>query len=138
MITAVIAKHLRLPVTNHDLVISVTGGLDVKEPAADIAIALAIVSSLLDRPVNDGVAVAGEIGLAGELRSVSRSDRRVAEASRLGFEKCLLPDSTRDKIKPSGIDVVQPSNIAEAVRFGLQSEQQAKVAQESHRISEIT
>jgi len=138
MVTAVIAKHLRLPVTNHDLVISVTGGLDVKEPAADIAIALAIVSSLLDRPVNDGVAVAGEIGLAGELRSVSRSDRRVAEASRLGFEKCLLPDSTRDKIKPSGIDVVQPSNIAEAVRFGLQSEQQAKVAQESHRISEIT
>jgi len=138
MITAVIAKHLRLPVTNHDLVISVTGGLDVKEPAADIAIALAIVSSLLDRPVNDGVAVAGEIGLAGELRSVSRSDRRVAEASRLGFDKCLLPDSTRDKIKPSGIGVVQPSNIAEAVRFGLQSEQQAKVAQESHRISETT
>ncbi|MGB1749395.1 MAG: DNA repair protein RadA [Dehalococcoidia bacterium] len=138
MITAVIAKHLRLPVTNHDLVISVTGGLDVKEPAADIAIALAIVSSLLDRPVNDGVAVAGEIGLAGELRSVSRSDRRVAEASRLGFEKCLLPDSTRDKIKPSAIDVVQPSNIAEAVRFGLQSEQQARIAQESHKVSETT
>ncbi|MEK9676615.1 MAG: S16 family serine protease, partial [Chloroflexota bacterium] len=96
------------------------------------------VSSLLDRPVNDGVAVAGEIGLAGELRSVSRSDRRVAEASRLGFEKCLLPDSTRDKIKPSAIDVVQPSNIAEAVRFGLQSEQQARIAQESHKVSETT
>jgi len=138
MITAVIAKHLRLPVTNHDLVISVTGGLDVKEPAADTAIALAIVSSLLDRPVNDGVAVAGEIGLAGELRSVSRSDRRVAEASRLGFEKCLLPDSTRDKIKPSGIELVQPSNIAEAVRFGLQSEQQTRTAPESSKVPETS
>lgn len=119
LITAVLAKHMRLPVSNHDLVISVTGGLDIKEPAADLAIALAIASSMMDRPVDDSVAVAGEVGLSGELRSIPRADRRVAEAGRLGFASCMIPDAAGDAGKPGGVKVVRPTNIAEAVRFAL-------------------
>jgi DNA repair protein RadA/Sms len=121
LITAVLAKHMRLPVSNHDLVISVTGGLDIKEPAADLAIALAIASSMMDRPVNDTIAVAGEIGLSGELRSIPRADRRAAEAGRLGFATCMIPEVAGDVGKGVSVKVVRPANIAEAVRFGLVS-----------------
>jgi DNA repair protein RadA/Sms len=110
-----------LPVSNHDLVISVTGGLDINEPAADLAIALAIASSMMDRPVDETVAVAGEIGLSGELRSIPRADRRVAEAARLGFASCIIPDAAGDAGKPGSLKVVRPANIAEAVRFALQT-----------------
>jgi DNA repair protein RadA/Sms len=120
LITAVLAKHMRLPVSNHDLVISVTGGLDIKEPAADLAIALAIASSMMDRPVIDTVAVAGEIGLSGELRSIPRADRRTTEAGRLGFESCMIPDAAGDAGKAGSVKVLRPTNIAEAVRFALQ------------------
>jgi DNA repair protein RadA/Sms len=120
LITAVLAKHMRLPVSNHDLVISVTGGLDIKEPAADLAIALAIASSMMDRPVDDTVAVAGEIGLSGELRSIPRADRRVSEAGRLGFASCMIPEAVGDTGNVRSVKVVRPMNIAEAVRFALQ------------------
>ena len=125
LITAVLAKHMRLPVSNHDLVISVTGGLDIKEPAADLAIALAIASSMMDRPVNDTVAVAGEIGLSGELRSIPRADRRVSEAGRLGFASCMIPEASGDAGNVRSVKVVRPTNIAEAVRFALQSQDEA-------------
>ena len=102
-----------------------TGGLDIREPAADLAIALAIASSMMDRPVDEGVAVAGEIGLAGELRSIPRADRRVAEAVRLGFATCLIPDVAGDvSSEASGasdrsVNVVRTTSIAEAVKFAL-------------------
>ncbi len=134
VITAVLAKHMHLPVSNHDLVISVAGGLDIREPAADLAIALAIASSMTDRPVDETVAVAGEIGLAGELRPVPRADRRVAEAARLGFASCLVPGAGGDggvevpgdaagatSVSSSGrsVTVVKAASIADAVKFAL-------------------
>ncbi len=128
LITAVLAKHMRLPVSNQDLVISVTGGLDIKEPAADLAIALAIASSMMDRPVNDTIAVAGEIGLSGELRSIPRADRRALEAGRLGFESCMIPDTAGDAGKAGSVKILRPTNIAEAVRFALQPVAESAVA----------
>jgi len=125
LITAVLARHMRLPVSSHDLVISVTGGLDIREPAADLAIALAIVSSMTDRPVDETVAVAGEIGLAGELRPIPRADRRVAEAGRLGFKTCLVPEAAEDVSGDASgaagrsVTVMRAGSIAEAVRFAL-------------------
>ncbi len=135
LITAVLAKHMRLPVSNHDLVISVTGGLDIKEPAADLAIALAIASSMMDRPVDETVAVAGEIGLSGELRSIPRADRRAAEAGRLGFDSCMIPDAAGDTGKPGSVKVVRPTNIAEAVRFALQSAETSAGSSSSREVS---
>ena len=121
LIVAVLAKHMKLPLANHDLLINVTGGLEIKEPAADLAIALAIASSLMDRPVISTVAVAGEIGLAGELRSIPRADRRIFEAARLGFDNCLIPSSADGTGSHNSVKVVRPSNVLEAVRFALES-----------------
>ncbi len=134
LITAVLAKHMRLPVANHDLVISVTGGLDIKEPAADLAIALAITSSMMDRPVDVAVAVAGEIGLSGELRSVPRVDRRAVEAGRLGFKTCMIPDAAGDTGNGSSVKIIRPTNIAEAVRFALQPPAGAETSNHSGRV----
>jgi DNA repair protein RadA/Sms len=135
LITAVLAKHMRLPVSNHDLVISVTGGLDIKEPAADLAIALAIASSMMDRPVKDTIAVAGEIGLSGELRSIPRADRRAAEAGRLGFDSCMIPYAACDTGKAGSVKIVRPTNIAEAVRFALESAVDAAGSGSSREVS---
>jgi DNA repair protein RadA/Sms len=145
LITAVLAKHMRLPVSNHDLVISVTGGLDIREPAGDLAIALAIASSMTDRPVDQRVAVAGEIGLAGELRPIPRAARRVAEAARLGFETCLVPEAEEsvsgDASGAAGrsVTVMRAGSIAEAVKFALRprpSPDESGAASETMSIAE--
>jgi len=91
LVVAVLSKRLGLPLGGQDIVVNVAGGLRVKEPAADLAVALAIASSLLDLPVEASLAAAGEVGLAGELRAVPQVQRRAAEAARLGFDGCLVP-----------------------------------------------
>ena len=121
LIVAVLAKHMKLPLANHDLLINVVGGFEIKEPAADLAIALAIASSMTDRPVISTVAVAGEIGLAGELRWIPGSDRRIFEAARLGFEDCLIPFAVGDIGSNNTVNVSRPSNVSEAVRFALEA-----------------
>jgi len=93
LVVAVLSKRLGLPLNGQDIVVNVAGGLRVREPAADLAVALAIASSLLDRPVRASLAAAGEVGLAGELRAVSQTRRRAAEAARLGFDGCLVPSA---------------------------------------------
>lgn len=124
LIAAVLGKRLRLPVATSDIVVNVAGGLRVKEPAADLAVALAMVSSILDRAVDPGVAAAGEIGLGGELRSVRQAARRASEARRLGFDACLLPasDAPPDDVPPStkaGRGVLAVSSVVEAVRAAI-------------------
>ncbi|MQG88767.1 MAG: DNA repair protein RadA [SAR202 cluster bacterium] len=122
LIIAVLAKHMQLPVANYDLVISVAGGLEVKEPAADLAIALAIVSSMMNRPIKNIVAVAGEIGLSGELRKIPLVDRRISEAVRLGFKLCIVPQATDDflDLNLSHTEVIYPKHIDEAIRFTVE------------------
>ncbi len=96
LLIAVITKRLNLPLGSSDVVLNVAGGLQLTEPAADLAVALAIVSSYLDAPVLDGLSASGEVGLGGELRAVQQAARRVSEAGRLGFEKCLVPAGCGD------------------------------------------
>ena len=121
LIVAVLEKHMKLPLTNHDLLINVIGGFEIKEPSADLAIALAIASSMTDRPVISTIAAAGEIGLAGELRSIPGADRRIFEAARLGFENCLIPSAVGDTGNNDTVKVCRPSNVLEAVRFALKA-----------------
>lgn len=90
-ILAVLEKRYRLPLGQQDVFINVPGGLKLIEPAADLAVALAVASSYRDAPLLPGVVCFGEVGLTGEIRTVSHADRRVAEAGRLGFSVCLLP-----------------------------------------------
>lgn len=91
MLLAVLEKRAGYFFNNMDAYINVIGGLKLDEPAADLTVAMALVSSLKDKPVGDKVLAFGEVGLAGEIRAVSHCEQRVSEAYRLGFEKCIIP-----------------------------------------------
>ena len=93
------------------------GGLRLDEPAADLSIALALVSSLRDKPIDDGLVAFGELGLAGEVRSVSHAVSRIMEADRLGFSKCIVPAQSLKEVKHLDklrIEVIGVSNIKQA------------------------
>ena len=91
LLLAVLEKRAGYFLGNLDAYINIVGGLRLDEPAADLSVALALISSLLDKPIDDGVIAFGEIGLAGEIRAISNVEARVKEAERMGFHKCLLP-----------------------------------------------
>lgn len=120
MIVAVLTRRLGLKLGNQDIMVNVTGGLKIDEPAADLGIALAVASSFKDASINHGLTVVGEIGLSGEIRAVPQLDRRVAEASRLGFKRILIPKAG-NKISSvhKDIETLAFSSLREAVERGL-------------------
>ena len=123
MLLAVIEKRGGLPVTSCDAYINVIGGLTLDEPAADLATALSIASSYIDRPLGADLAAIGEIGLSGEIRSVSMINQRLTEISRLGFRRCVIPAHARDEIrKPKVLDLIPVKNIREAILTVLKAE----------------
>ena len=120
LVAAVLSRRLGLPLAGQDIIASVVGGLRVHEPGADLALALAIVSSHRDKPVPADLVALGEVGLSGELRSVSQLERRLAEAERLGFKRCLLPEaSLRRGVSRTGLELLPAPGLREAVRAGL-------------------
>jgi DNA repair protein RadA/Sms len=118
LLIAVISKRLRLPLGSNDVVVNIAGGMRISEPAADLAVALAIVSSFMDVPVRDGLSASGEIGLGGEMRAVHQAGRRAAEAKRLGFDNCLVPMTSGDLGDAESV-AVRTATLASAVRFAL-------------------
>jgi len=120
LITAVLSKRLGLKLGGQDIIVNVTGGLKIGEPAADLGIALAITSSFRDVSVDPQLIAVGEIGLSGELRAVPQLERRVTEATRLGFKRCLVP-RTGAGISPTprNIKLVPVSTLPEAIKIGL-------------------
>lgn len=120
LLAAVLSKRLGLDLSNQDIFVNVVGGLRVSEPAADLAVAVAIASSYRNRPVASDLAIVGEIGLSGELRSVGQIEKRLREAAKLGFERCLVPQVLGDQLRPvPGIRVVTASSLAEALQVAL-------------------
>jgi len=120
LIVAVLSKRVGLKLGNQDIIANVTGGLRVGEPAADLGIALAIASSYRGVGIDPQVVAVGELGLSGELRAVSQLDRRVAEAARLGFKRCLVPKTSARTISaPKGIEVIPVSTLREAIAAAL-------------------
>jgi len=120
LITAVLTKRLGLKLGNQDILVNVTGGLKLGEPAADLGIALAIASSFRDLAVDPELAVTGEVGLSGEIRAVPQPDRRVTEAARLGFKRCLVPKAGARVSPPAEeIQLIPVSNLREAIKAGL-------------------
>lgn len=114
LIIAVMEKRLGFFFGNLDVYINIVGGLKLDEPAADLSIALALYSSLTDKVVSDKIIAFGEIGLGGELRNISHVTQRIAEAERMGFEKCILPkqslkgvDTSKYNIKLCGVTSIQ-------------------------------
>jgi DNA repair protein RadA/Sms len=116
MLLAVLEKRGGLPVGNCDAYINVVGGLSLEEPSADLATVLAIASSYLDRPLGEDLAAIGEVGLAGEIRSVSSLNQRLSEIARLGFRRCVIPAHVRQELhRPDSLKLIQVKNVAEAV-----------------------
>lgn len=120
LLAAVLSRRMGFKLSEQDIFVNVIGGLKIDEPAADLAVAVAMASSYLDRPVPADLAIVGEIGLSGELRAVSQLPIRLNEAAKLGFKRILVPRSRRkDDLKVKGIEVMQARNLAEAFRVAL-------------------
>ena len=123
MLLAVLEKRGGLSVSGCDSYINVIGGLTLEEPAADLATALAVASSFLDRPLGTDLAAIGEIGLSGEIRSVSALNQRLSEIARLGFKRCLIPLNRQDELRvPPGLRLLPVRNVSEAIAAVLAQE----------------
>ena len=120
MLLAVIEKRGGLGVSGCDSFINVIGGLTLDEPAADLATILAIASSYLDRPLGSDLAALGEVGLSGEIRSVSSLNQRLSEIARLGFRRCVIPSHIRGEIKQfPNLEMIPVKNVYDAIRTVL-------------------
>lgn len=116
LLLAVLEKRGGLLLSNCDAYMNVIGGLDLEEPAADLAAILAMASSFRDKPVPHDLTAIGEVGLTGELRAVSALGQRLAEVRRLGFTKCLVPKRIQGKLTvPEGLELIRVANIREAL-----------------------
>src|SRR5207249_7584286 len=103
LLTAVLTKRVGLGLSNQDIYVNVVGGLKITEPAIDLAVAVAIASSYKDQPVDPNLALVGEVGLTGELRTVGQLERRLAEAAKLGFTRAVYPPAARKPKMPQGL-----------------------------------
>lgn len=118
LLMAVLEKRLGLPLSNYDAYINIAGGIRMNEPAIDLGIVMALVSSYQNRPIPEGTIVFGEVGLSGEVRAVSMPQQRVAEARKLGFQTCIMPEVSRETIgKAAGIEVVGIRTVNQAVNL---------------------
>ena len=118
LLMAVLEKRAGMQLNDCDAYLNIAGGIKINEPALDLGIIMAVVSSYKNRAINSKTVVFGEVGLAGEIRSVSMAENRIAEVEKLGFERCILPASSVEMIKnKSKIEIVGVSNIAEAISY---------------------
>lgn len=116
LLMAVLEKRCGLRLGDCDAYVNITGGVKISEPATDLGIVLAIISSFRNKPLDPGLVAFGEVGLSGEVRSVSMARQRVAEAAKLGFKTCIVPTGCEAECKKvKGIEVIGVSNIREAL-----------------------
>lgn len=120
LLMAVLEKRLGLPLSNYDAYVNIAGGIRLNEPAADLGIVLAVASSYKNRPIAEDVIVFGEVGLSGEVRAVSMPEQRVAEAKKLGFTTCVIPEvSVKSLGKAEGVRIIGVKSVGEAISAGL-------------------
>ena len=124
LLIAVLGRRAGIGLGNHDVYANLAGGLSLEEPGLDLPLALALASSLRDRPIRPATVAIGEIGLLGELRSVSGLERRLREAARLGFTRAVVPRPPRSGSLPSidGLEVVAVATLREAIAEALEAD----------------
>ena len=123
LLMAVLEKRLGLSLSSCDAYVNIAGGIRMNEPAIDLGIVLAIVSSYKDVPIDEKTICFGEVGLSGEVRAVSMTAQRVQEAEKLGFTTCILPEVCKAGLKKNpNINVVGVSNVQDAIRYILSKE----------------
>ncbi len=120
LLLAVAEKRGNMRLSNFDAYINVIGGLRLDEPGADLPVVLALASSYRDQAISDDLVAIGEVGLTGEIRSVSHMNQRLTEVARLGFKRCVIPRSGSEKLEvPDGLTVFRVRNLREAVETVL-------------------
>ena len=119
LLMAVLEKRLEMSIGDHDAYVNIAGGLKISEPAIDLAVVLAVVSSFKGKAIADDTVAFGEIGLSGEVRAVSNAAIRVAEAKKLGFKKVIIPKSNVSSVDVKGIEIEGVSSIEEAISKAL-------------------
>jgi len=115
MLLAVLHRHAGIPCFDQDVFVNAVGGVKITEPGADLAILLAIVSSLKNKPLPEKMVVIGEIGLAGEIRPVQRGQERLREAAKLGFNQAIIPIANKPKQAIDGIEIIAVGRVGDAV-----------------------
>lgn len=116
LLMAVLEKRCHYEMGRMDAYVNIAGGIRMNEPALDLAIVMALISSYKDRPVNPKLLIFGEVGLSGEVRAVSEAEKRVHEAAKMGFHACILPKVCADKMKPAaGMTLYGVSSVREAI-----------------------
>jgi DNA repair protein RadA/Sms len=121
LLTAVLTRRVHISLADKDVFANVIGGLQIGEPAADLGVALAIASSVKDKPLHADMAFIGEVGLSGELRAVGQLEARLKEAAKLGFRRCLVPRSSqRVKVTPpDNLEIIHCRTLSEALDMAL-------------------
>jgi DNA repair protein RadA/Sms len=124
LLTAVLTRRVNVPLYDKDVFVNVIGGLQIGEPAADLAVAVSLASSIKDQPIHADMAFVGEIGLSGELRAVGQLEARLKEAAKLGFRRCVVPRSShKQKINtPDGLELIGCRTLAEAIKVALKTD----------------
>jgi DNA repair protein RadA/Sms len=125
LLMAVLEKRVGMQLHNHDAYVNVVGGLKIEEPACDLGVITAIASSFRNVPVEVGTVMIGEVGLTGEVRAVSQIDKRIMEAVRIGFKKCIIPAGNMKQVKQmkelAGVQIKAVENVQEALEAGLEN-----------------
>lgn len=118
LLMAVLEKRLGFPLSNYDAYVNIAGGIRLSEPAADLGIVMAVASSYKNKPVSEDTIVFGEVGLSGEIRAVTMPEQRVAEAKKLGFKTCVIPEVSMKAVGTvSGIEVLGVKSVNQAINY---------------------
>jgi DNA repair protein RadA/Sms len=126
MLIAVLSRRGGIDLSQHDVYVNVVGGLKVKEPAADLAVIAALASACRDVPLPDDLAIWGEVGLGGEVRSVIGAERRINEAAGLGIKRIMTAAPRSTKLKPGSAAVIDVRTVADAVAAATTRQKAAK------------
>ena len=118
VLIAVLEKKVGLNLGNQDVYLNVVSGLKINEPAIDLGIIAATVSSFKNIPIDTEIVVLGEVGLTGEVRSINLIEKRIKEAEKLGFKKCIIPESNKKLLKENfKLDIIGVKNIIDAMKY---------------------
>lgn len=117
LLIAIMQRHLGIQLYDQDIFLNIVGGVKVAEPALDLAAVLAIISSFKNRPLAEKLAVCGEIGLSGEIRTIQKGQDRIKEATKLGFTKIIVPKANAPKDKISGVEVVAVDSLEQVIQY---------------------
>lgn len=126
MLLAVLEKRVGFKLLQKDVFLNIAGGLKVNDPAIDLAVMAAVLSSNMDIAIDDGICLAGEVGLAGEIRPVNRIEQRIMEAQKLGFKKIIIPAGQKVTLSKLKIEVIPVSKVGEAFRILIKGRSQSR------------